>query len=82
PRAAERRGAMLILEVEAADRLCAWLKARGVYTDSRQGRFLRMAPFVWNSEAEVERAFDLIAEANRTGAHHEAPLPETGGPVT
>jgi kynureninase len=82
PRAAEQRGAMLILEVEAADRLCAWLKARGVYTDSRQGRFLRMAPFVWNSEAEVERAFDLVAEADRTGAHHKAPLPETGGPVT
>jgi kynureninase len=82
PRERRRRGAMLILEVEAADRLCAWLKRRGVYTDSRQGRFLRMAPFVWNTEAEVDHAFDLIEEATRTGAHCEAPLPDAGGPVT
>ena len=82
PRAAERRGAMLILEVEAADRLCAHLKTRGVYTDSRQGRFLRMAPFVWNPQQEVDRAFDLIAEAVQADAHHNAALPESGGPVT
>lgn len=82
PRSGRRRGAMLILEVEAADRLCAWLKTRGVYTDSRQGRFLRMAPFVWNTEADLEHAFDLIAEATQTGAHREAALPEAGGPVT
>ena len=82
PRAAERRGAMLILEVEAASQLCAYLKARGVYADSRQDRFLRMAPFVWNTTGELERAFDLIAEAVQTGAHHGAALPDAAGPVT
>lgn len=84
PRPAERRGAMVILEVEAADRLCAYLKERGVYTDSRQQRYLRMAPFVWNTPEEVDRAFDIIAEALASGAYHNT-RPETtaaAGPVT
>ncbi len=84
PRPAERRGAMVILEVDAADRLCAYLKQRDVYTDSRQQRYLRMAPFVWNTPAEIDRAFDIIAEAIASGAYHDT-LPETAteaGPVT
>ena len=82
PRADERRGAMLILEVEAADQLCTYLKQRGVYTDSRQNRYLRMAPFVWNTLDELERAFDLISEAVQSGAHRERALPDAPGPVT
>ncbi len=84
PREAERRGAMVILDVPAADRLCAFLKQRYVYTDSRQGRYLRLAPFVWNTPDEVERAFDLLADALRSGAylHPEAVAPATTGPVT
>ena len=82
PREDARRGAMVILEAEAADRLSAWLKTRDVYTDSRRGRVLRLAPFVWNSLADVERAFDGIAEGVRTGAYRTASLPVEGGPVT
>ena len=82
PRSDERRGAMLILHVEAADHLCTYLKQRGIYTDSRQGRFLRMAPFVWNTVAEVDHTFDLIAEAVQTDAHLDVILPDTAGPVT
>jgi kynureninase len=84
PREAERRGAMVIVEVEAADRLCAYLKQHAVYTDSRQGRYLRLAPFVWNPLADVDRCFDALAETLSSGAHlrmdHSA-LSE-GGPVT
>ena len=82
PRAEGRRGAMLILEVEAADRLCAWLKTQGVYTDSRQGRVLRMAPFVWNPIEDVDRAFDTIGEALANGAYRTVDLPAERGPVT
>ena len=62
PRADEQRGAMVILEADRADLLCAWLKERGIYTDSRQRRYLRLAPWVWNTLSEVDRAFDVIAE--------------------
>ena len=82
PREDARRGAMVILEAEAADRLAAWLKTREVYADSRQGRVLRLAPFVWNSLADVERAFDVIAEGLRTRVYQTAALPVEGGPVT
>lgn len=82
PRDAERRGAMVILEVDDADRLCAWLKTQGVYTDSRQGRVLRLAPFVWNPMEDVDRAFHAIGEALERGAYRTADLPAEGGPVT
>lgn len=82
PREAIRRGAMVILEVERADLLCAWLKQRGVFTDSRKGRYLRLAPFVWNSAADVDRAFDAIADALRAGAYLRLVAPAEPGPVT
>jgi len=84
PREAERRSAMLILEVPAADKLCAYLKQRHVYTDSRKGRYLRLAPFVWNTPADVDRTFALIAEALRSGAYLsvDASALRATGPVT
>ncbi len=82
PREAERRGAMVILEAEHADRLCAWLKDRHVYTDSRQGRYLRLAPFVWNTAGDVDRAFDAVAEAVAGGAYLRHEAPAEAGPVT
>jgi kynureninase len=82
PRAAEQRGAMVILEAERADLLCAWLKAQGVYTDSRQQRFLRLAPWVWNTAEEVERAFDVIGDGLRSGVYLRFDAPVETGPVT
>jgi kynureninase len=82
PRDPARRGAMVVLRTPHADRLCAWLKTQGVYTDSRRGALLRLAPFVWNTAADVDRAFDAIAEAAATGVHLQAPLDAPGGPVT
>ena len=82
PREAERRGAMLVVEVEAADRLAAWLKTQGVYVDSRRGRSLRLAPFVWNTPGDVDRLFDAVEEALESGAHLALEAADEGGPVT
>jgi kynureninase len=82
PAAPARRGAMLVLQVEAADRLCAWLKTEGLYTDSRRGRLLRLAPFVWNAPSDVDRTFDALAHAMETGAHLALAPAAEGGPVT
>ncbi len=82
PRAAERRGAMVIVEAQRADLLSAWLKSRDIFTDSRQQRFLRLAPFVWNTAEEVDRAFDLIDEGVRRGAYLQYEAPVEAGPVT
>ncbi len=82
PQHADRRGAMVIIEVPQADRLCAWLKTRGVFTDSRRGRYLRMAPFVWNDEGDVHRAFDIIEEGMADGTYLKAPRETAHGPVT
>ena len=82
PRQPEKRGAMVILAVPEADRLCAWLKTRGVYTDSRRGEVLRFSPWVWNSREDIERCVDGLAEAVTTGAHLAYEPPQEGGPVT
>lgn len=82
PADAARRGAMLVFEVDAADRLSSWLKSQGVYTDSRRGRLLRLAPFVWNTHDDVEHAFDAVAEALGSDAHLAYTAPAEGGPVT
>ena len=81
PRDEARRSAMVIFEVDAADRLCEYLKTEGVYTDSRQARYLRFAPWVWNTRPDLDRALDTIADAVGSGAYRSfESLPE--GPVT
>ena len=82
PLAAESRAAMVILEVDRADLLCAYLKKRGIFTDSRQGRYLRMAPFVWNTIGDVDRAFEEIGKAVQSGEYLGTAQLEGDGPVT
>ena len=82
PRQAERRGAMIVLEVDRAGALCEWLKTRLIYTDSRQDRYLRLAPFVWNSADDIERAFDTIEEGLKEGLHRRSEQRKAVGPVT
>jgi kynureninase len=83
PQAPERRAAMVILDVPDAHLLCEHLKQNGIYTDSRQNRYLRMAPFVWNTEDELDRAFDAIERAVSAGSYRtDESLTETVGPVT
>lgn len=78
----KRRGTMIILEMPQADRMCALLKSKAIYTDSRQGRYLRLAPFVWNTQAELERAFDALESAWTSGNYRTYQKREAGGPVT
>ncbi len=82
PRERSRRGAMVILEVDSADRLCAYLKSQNIFTDSRRSRLLRMAPFVWNTGAEIDRTFEVIAFTIQTGAHLMGTVDPPAGPVT
>lgn len=84
PRDEERRGAMVILEAPAADKLCTFLKQQQIYTDSRQGRFLRLAPFVWNTAEELERACHVISDAVHSGRYVDLPTDAltSTGPVT
>ncbi|MFW5973221.1 MAG: aminotransferase class V-fold PLP-dependent enzyme, partial [Bacteroidota bacterium] len=82
PIAPQQRAAMVILEVDRADLLCAHLKTRGVYTDSRKQRYLRMAPYVWNTLDDIDRAFNVIGEALRSGEYLGVGRVERGGPVT
>ena len=83
PRMPENRSAMVVLEMEAADRMCDFLKDRGVCTDSRQRRYLRMAPFVWNTTEEIDQALELIGEAAASGLYVEGGLSRgSAGPVS
>lgn len=82
PREHERRSVMLVLDIPDADRLCAYLKTREIYTDSRKGRFLRLAPFVWNTRDDVERACAEIIQAVADSRYRNFDVIEEGGPVT
>jgi kynureninase len=77
-----RRSAMVILAVPSADRLVDYLKDRKIMTDSRQGRYLRMAPFVWNTRDELTRTWDAVEEAVRTGIYLDLAPKAADGPVT
>ncbi|PSR00280.1 MAG: aminotransferase [Bacteroidetes bacterium SW_11_64_17] len=81
PRSQDERSAMVLLEGSNAERLVAYLKDHDVYTDSRRNELIRMAPFVWNTRAEVDRAFVQIGTALSTDAHHSVQL-DAAGPVT
>ena len=81
PRDPDQRSTLLVLEVPEAHRLCEYLKTQHIYTDSRKNRFLRMAPFVWNTDADMHRALDVLTETLKTGAYRDF-APETSGPVT
>jgi kynureninase len=82
PAEEERRAAMVILEVYRADLLCAHLKTSGIYTDSRKQRYLRLAPYIWNTIDEIDRTFDVIGDVLTTGDYLEVGRVEEGGPVT
>lgn len=82
PREHARRSAMVLLEVPDAEALCLALKERHIYTDSRKTEVLRMAPFVWNTLDEVDRAFDVIEALLVDDAYRSVSSGATPGPVT
>lgn len=78
----EERSAMFVMSLPQAHQLSAYLKSKHIYTDSRKGTLLRIAPFVWNTKDELEHTFHHIEEAVRKKLHLEMPPPITRGPVT
>jgi kynureninase len=81
PRRPAERSAMLLLDVPDAHKLTAYLKERNIYTDSRQNEIVRMAPFLWNTKAEVHRTFDHIETAVASGSYRDTSV-SASGPVT
>ena len=81
PRPPAQRSAMVVLQVPEAEKLSAHLKTQNIYTDSRRNEVLRMAPFLWNTAAEVDRTFDRIEAALEDGAYRQQ-APSSAGPVT
>ena len=81
PRAPEERSAMVLLDVPEAERLATYLKRHNVYTDSRRNQVVRMAPFVWNTPAEIDRTFELIETALSSGEYRTIQV-DASGPVT
>jgi kynureninase len=81
PRAPAARSAMVLLEIPEAARMTRYLKTQHVYTDSRRNDVVRMAPFLWNTQEEVDRAFDAIEDALHSGTYRSH-APPNDGPVT
>ena len=67
PRAAERRGGTVVLDVPNADRVCDALLAQDVLLDFRPGVGLRLAPHFYTRDDEVDlvmkRVRDEVAKA-------------------
>ena len=82
PQEAARRSAMVIFEMERADLMVAYLKKHHVYADSRQGRFLRIAPFVWNTIREIDNTFDIISTGIKNQKYLTVQQENAIGPVT
>ena len=81
PRRPEERSAMVLLEVPEAERLTAYLKQHDIYIDSRRDQVVRMAPFVWNTSADVDRTFEHIEMALSADEYRTLQV-DAAGPVT
>ena len=67
PRAPERRGGFVAVEVAGASEVVAALRDRGIYTDAR-GDLLRLGPAPYVTDAEIDRALTALAEVVASGA--------------
>jgi len=63
PREDERRGGTVVLEVPAADRVCAELLAGDVLLDFRPGVGLRLAPHYYTRDDEVDEVMGRVRDA-------------------
>lgn len=61
PRAPERRGGFVAVEIEGADRVVAALRARGIFTDAR-GSILRLGPAPYVTDDEIDAALAALRE--------------------
>ena len=73
---------MVVFEIPQADRMAQYLKTHYIYVDSRQKRYLRLSPFVWNTEEEIDRTFRLLEKGLAGNRYTQTVLSPAGGPVT
>ncbi|MEK7402546.1 MAG: aminotransferase class V-fold PLP-dependent enzyme [Gemmatimonadota bacterium] len=71
PRDAERRGGTVAIDVPHAYEVSQCLIARTVVVDYRPGAGIRIAPHFYTTDAEVDRAIEVIDEALSTDAWRE-----------
>ncbi|MEM8488503.1 MAG: aminotransferase class V-fold PLP-dependent enzyme [Bacteroidota bacterium] len=82
PRLATQRSAMVVFEIPQSDRMAQYLKTHQIFVDSRQGCYLRLSPFVWNTEAEIQRTFSILKKGLAGARYIQTQLSSAGGPVT
>jgi kynureninase len=80
PRAAERRGGTVAIDVPNALEVSKYLLSRQILIDYRPGAGIRIAPHFYTSDREVELALDAISEALSTGEWRR--FTGTGGKIT
>ena len=66
PREPAERGGTVVVRVPDPDGVCAELAARGTICDSRPEVGLRLGPHFFNTDDELHRAVDQIAELTRS----------------
>jgi len=71
PRDAEKRGGTVAIDVPHAYEVSQFLIARNVVVDFRPGAGIRIAPHFYTTDAEVDRAIEVIDEALKTDAWRE-----------
>jgi len=71
PRAAERRGGTVAVDVPHAYGVAQFLIARNVVVDYRPGAGIRIAPHFYTTDAEVNHAVETIDEALSTDGWRE-----------
>lgn len=83
PMEKERMSAMVVVEVEEANKLREHLKNEyGILTDARKNTYLRLAPNIYNSLDEVSYAANQIAESCINKRYKLIVHKEVNGPVT
>lgn len=72
PRDPERRGGTVAVDMPHAYEVAQFLLARDVMVDYRPGAGIRIAPHFYTTDAELERAFEVMDEALASDAwrHH------------
>ena len=68
PRDPDRRGGTTAVDFENALEVSREQNSRDIVVDYRPGVGIRISPHFYTSDAELDRAFDAIAEIRATGA--------------
>lgn len=82
PEDPERMSALVVAEVEGANRLRDHLGERGVHVDARLDRYLRMAPHIYVSPEQVEHAVREMTDALDSKHYLQRSTDQRSGPVT